>query len=327
MVASTVHRNERDRKVPDEHPRRMWHDPRTIRSMALVRPLLLVVLCALPCTASAQPWRDAYQAEDYRTAADLLHPLVSQLQMQPESADPDPARHLATMYAQGLGVSPDVITACSLAQVSGMAMQMAAPKFAQNIAAYDASLKDADAFISKHCDGLTERDRTVASQTVGCFAFGMPEEVFTLGTQTVQVGRGGIRLADALEDKPVPILNCPLLIARVRALTIVPPADAAPGVVARHFVEVLYWEGGQKEGESTLSYVLEWQLYEVLEKKIQIPTMQEVDVADKWPTPALPQNLDARLTIEMIRSGHVRWRIDGKPPKRGWVMLPEEKTR
>ena len=327
MVATTVHRHQSDRKVPNAHQRCMWHDPRTIRSMSLKRLLFLVVLCTLPGTASAQPWADAYRAEDYRTAADLLHPLVSQLQMQPESADPDPARHLATMYAQGLGVSRDLMTACSLAQVAGMATQMAAPKYAQNIAAYDASLKDADAFISKHCDGLTERDRTVASLTTGCFAFGMPEELLTLGTQTVQVGRGGIRLADAPDDKPDPILNCPLLIARVRALTIVPPADAAPGVIARHFVELLYWQGGQKEGASTLIYVLQWQLYEVLEKKIQFPTMEELDVTDKWPTPALPQNLDARLTLEMIRSGHVRWRIDGKPPKRGWVMLPEEKAR
>jgi hypothetical protein len=39
----------------------------------------------------------------------------------------------------------------------------------------------------------------------------------------------------------------------------------------------------------------------------------------------MPQNLDARLSIEMIRSGHVHWKLDGKPPKRGWVMLPEQK--
>jgi hypothetical protein len=295
--------------------------------MTLARLMILAALCLLPCTASAQPWKDAYRAGDYQTAAALLHPLVIQLRLQPESADPDPARHLAMLYAQGFGVSSDPIAACSLAQVAGMATQMAAPQYAQNIAAYDASVKDADGFINQHCDKLTQRDRMIASLTTGCFAFGMPEEVFTVGTQAVRVGRGGIRLADAPEERPDAIMNCPQLIARVRPLTLEPPADAAPGVAARHFIDLLCWQVGQKPGGTSLRYVLQWQLYEVRGKKIEIATMAEFDAMDKWPQPAIPENLDTRLTIEMIPSGHVRWKMDGTPPKRGWVMVPEKKSR
>jgi len=293
--------------------------------MSLLRVVLLVALCALPGTASAQPWKDAYRAGDYQKAADLLHPLVIQLRLQPASMEPDPARHLATMYAQGLGVSRDPIAACSLAQVAAEATSFSAPKYAQKAEAYDATVKDADAFVTLQCDKLTERERMVASLTAGCFAFGMPEETFTLGTDTVRVGRGGIQVVDVAEERPDAIMNCPMLVARVRPLTLEPPLDAAPGVKARHFVEVLFWQVGQNPGDTTSRYALQWQLYEVRGKKIEIAAMDEFDAIDKWPQPAMPQNLDARLSIEMIRSGHVHWKLDGKPPKRGWVMLPEQK--
>jgi len=292
--------------------------------MSLFRAVLLVALCALPGTASAQPWKDAYQAGDHQKAADLLHPLVIQLRLQPASMEPDPAHHLATMYALGLGVSRDPIAACSLAQVAAEATSFSAPKYAQNIEAYNASVKDANAFVTGQCDKLTERERMVASLTAGCFAFGMPEKTFTLGTDTVHVGRGGIRVADVAEERPDAIMNCPMLVARVRPLTLNPPPDAAPGVIARHFVDLLIWQVGQKPGDTTFRYTLQWQLYEVRGKKIEIAAIDEFGAIDQWPQPALPENLDARLSIEMIRSGHVHWKLDGKPPKRGWVMLPEQ---
>jgi hypothetical protein len=62
-------------------------------------------------------------------------------------------------------------------------------------------------------------------------------------------------------------------------------------------------------------------------KKIEPLTFEFVEQMDRWPVPALPQDFDERLTIEMIRSGHVRWRMNGAPPTRGWIMLPEEKVR
>jgi hypothetical protein len=225
----------RHRVDVDEGHRPVWHDPRTVRGMSLVRLLILTVLCALPHTVWAQSWVEAYRAGDYKTAADLLHPLVIQLIVQPDYGDPDPPRHLATMYAQGLGVTQDLIAACSLAQVVSMATNFGAPRYAQNITAYDAAMKEADGFSRKHCDGLSHWDRMAASVSIGCFAFGMPEEVLTLGSEAVSVGRGGIWLRDGLPERPENLMNCLELIARARAVTIEPPADAAPGVGPRSF--------------------------------------------------------------------------------------------
>jgi len=296
--------------------------------MPQVRLLFVVAWCALPCAASAQPWADAYKAGDYQRAADLLHPLVVQSVTLAESTDPDPARLLATMYAQGQGVPQDPIAACTLAQAANVAMNFVAPnRHGGNFQAYEASLKEADAFAHKHCDTLTARDRQVATLSLGCFAFGMPEAVLMLGSRAVRVGRGGISLADAAEKPPERLLNCPQLIARVRPLTIGPPSDAASGVGARSFVEVLGWLSGQDPRDGTAVYALQWDLYEVRGQQINEVASVEFDVTHTWPKPALPENLDARLTIEMIRTGHVHWKLDGAPPKRGWVMLPEEKSR
>jgi hypothetical protein len=295
--------------------------------MSLVRLLILTVLCGTPHTARAQSWAEAYKAGDYQKAADLLHPLVIRLVIQPDSGDPDPPRYLATMYAQGLGVPQDLIAACSLAQVVFMATQFGAPKYAQNTTAYDAAVKEADGFINKHCDGLSSWDRMTASVSIGCFAFGMPEKVLALGPEAVSVGRGGIWLRDALPERPQQLMNCLERIARVRAVTIEPPSDAASGVAARHFVELLGWTGGQGVGEAAPRYGLQWQLYELRGKKFEVAAMELVDETDHWPEPGLTEKFDDRLTLEMIRSGNVRWRLAGAPPKRGWIMLPEEKSR
>jgi hypothetical protein len=74
---------------------------------------------------------------------------------------------------------------------------------------------------------------------------------------------------------------------------------------------------------TTYRYVLSWQLFELRGKKLELAALVGLDVSDAWPAPALPPDFDKRLTLEMIRTGHVHWKIDGGPPKRGWVMLPE----
>jgi len=295
--------------------------------MPVVRILLIFALCSLPCAAAAQPWADAYRTGDYQKAADLLHPPVIEQGHELTFADPAPTRHLAVLYARGLGVARDPIAACSLAQMADMATQMAAPQYAQNIFAYEASLQESQRFIREYCEGLTQQDRLAASRSMGCFAFGMPEEVLTLGRQTVWVGRGGIRLEEAPEERFAPDLGCPQLVARLRPLTIAPPADAAPGVKARHFVELLAWQVGKEKLDPTLRYFLQWQMYELRGEKIDCVAREHLDSISKWPQPAVPPEFDARFSVEMIRSGHVRWRMEGVPPKRGWIMLPDEKTR
>ncbi len=76
-----------------------------------------------------------------------------------------------------------------------------------------------------------------------------------------------------------------------------------------------------------MRYFLQWRMYELRGDKIDVVAMEHLDSLGTWPQTALPSDFDARFSVEMIRSGHVRWRMAGAPPKRGWIMLPEESTR
>jgi hypothetical protein len=84
---------------------------------------------------------------------------------------------------------------------------------------------------------------------------------------------------------------------------------------------------GAPPGTSAPIYVLRWQLYEVRGKKVEVVAGEMFDETDHWPEPGLIQKFDERFSLEMIRSGHIRWRLDGAPPKRGWIMLPDERSR
>jgi hypothetical protein len=294
--------------------------------MPLVSLFMILALFAFPCAAAAQPWADAYRTGDYRKAADLLQLVIIDQHDQMPFADPAPARHLAMLYSKGLGVPRDPIAACALAQTADMATRLAASKQAESFLAYEARHEESQRFVRDHCDGLTQQDRIAAGYSLGCPVFGMPEEALTVGGQTVWVGRGGIRLTREPAETGAGVLGCGVLVVRVRPLTIAPPSDAAPGVRARHFVELLVWEVGQDQRDSTRQSALQWQMYEIRGAKIDSVAREYLFSIAQWPRPGLPPEYDARFSVEMIRSGHVRWRMDGAPPKRGWIMLPEKET-
>ena len=294
--------------------------------MAVLRVLAILALCAFPSPGWAQPWADAYRKGDYQTAASLLHPIVLEPFLNISFTDPAPARHLAVMYARGLGVATDPIAACALAQIAEIATNMVAPQFAHSFAAYEEVRKEGARLLHDLCDGLGESDRLAAGRSVGCLSFGMPEEVVTVGGTAVRVSRGGIRVVGAADQDAAPDLVCAHVVSRVRPVTIAPPADAAPGVEARHFVEMFAWHAGHEPRGPGLRYLLNWRLYEVRGQHVGPVAVQILDRSDHWPT-GLPPEIDGRFSLDMIRSGHVRWRIEGAPPRRGWIMLPDEKAQ
>lgn len=296
--------------------------------MPSVRLLAIIALCALPCTASAQPWADAYKAGDYPKAAELLHTLAVDERFD-QSGDPAPARQLAVMYAQGQGVPQDSIFACSMARLADMIAQTRRPdvKVLADMYIHIANRQESERFFREHCDRLTEYEKELAARAMGCKAIGMPEQDMTVGTQTVHVGRAGIRLADAPAADTQQWLNCPQLIVRVRSVTVSPPSDAAPGVKPRYFVELLAWRQSYERTDSPLTKILSCYMYEVLPGKIKLVTMAQLYSAEGYPQLVLPADLDERLSLEMIRSGHIRWRFDDVPPKRGWIMLEQESAR
>lgn len=294
----------------------------------MIRLSLLVTLLlpGVASTVSAQAWADAYRDHKYEVAADLLHPIVADLARPDAEPDPEPFRVLTTLYARGLGVAADPIAACALAQLAQLAAHMLAPKYANDVGAYEAATKEGERFQQEHCVSLSMDEITAATYSMGCFAFGMLEQIVELGPHTVRIGRAGIALVDKA-DQQLPLVNCPRVIARVRTTSLQPPENAAPDVRARHFVEIFSWRGGGSERDDTIRYFLGWDVYEVRRGKLDLVAMENLQAVSAWPRAALTADLDARFHVEMIRSGHVRWRLDGTPPKRGWIMLPEEASR
>jgi hypothetical protein len=75
-------------------------------------------------------------------------------------------------------------------------------------------------------------------------------------------------------------------------------------------------------------YSLNWDVYEVRDKRILFfMVAQGLVTRPAWPGRGLPAEIEKGLTMEMIRSGPVRWTVDGSPPKRGWIMLDGAVTR
>ncbi len=299
--------------------------------MAKVGWLFVLAMCGLSNPALGQSWTEAHTAGDYARAAELLQPIVMK-QVQTMGADPAPdpapARHLAVMYARGSGVVRDPVLACALARVSDMVRGgvRVSIRSADEMFAYKAVLDESEQFVRAHCDVLTERQQQAAGFSLSCLAFGLRDEVVMLGQQTVFIDRAGSRASESAITVSIQDLDCPGMIMRLRARTIEPPPDAAPGVAPRELLELVDWQGPQSV-EGGLRYSLTRHLFEVHGKELVL-VAAVLQAVDSSPTiAALAPDFDTRFHIEMIRSGHIRWRLDGAPPERGWIMLPEGKSR
>ena len=292
--------------------------------MLFPRPAATLVACLLlPAITTAQPWADAYRAGDYGKAATLLHTIAADYEYAVTGGDPAPIRQLAVMYAKGLGVARDPISACTLATWAEITTGQWAPReFGTDGLKYLASLREAERFRAEYCSGLSPQELGAVSP--GCLALRMPETVLAVGSHSVRVGRRGIHLVGTAEDGGGFVNFCPVLVARVRATSVPAPTNAAPGVEVRHFVELFSWAASRSEDDGAMRYVCMWQAYEVHREGVRWVAQEELLTVLSWPEPADPADLDTILSMEMIRSGHVRWRVRGAPLKRGWIMLPEE---
>jgi hypothetical protein len=276
------------------------------------------LLVSAPGLARAQPWADALRTRQYEKAADLLHVIVMDNDFSTRG-DPAPAEQLAVMYAGGLGVPRDRVLACALAQFAEGASMMRA----YDVQTYLAVTRRMEKQREEHCGPLSNEERLTASRSISCFAFGLQDQTFEIGGQRIHVGKGGVGI-EGRDQSGAASPICAHQVAHVRTTTIAPPANAAPGVTARYFVELFWWGrlGQRRPGERPL----EWQIYEVLGNAL-VPLDLVSDLyasQDEWARPGLPPEVESGLTLEMVRSGHVLWRLAGSPPRRGWFLLPDE---
>lgn len=278
--------------------------------------LLSLMFVVWPAVAHGQSWLEAYHKGDYAVAADLLHAIVS----HPDAIttiDPASAQHLAWMYSQGLGIPRDAVMACALAQ-------FAESRAHGGVDLTGALTARAAEIVSKHCASLTREERIEASHQMGCLTFGLEPHVIELGGRQVQVSARGLALVEypaAMQSS----LQCMVSqVARVRATTVEPPANALPNVGPRHFIEIFGWARMMKDGAEQRGLL--WHVYELRAKTIEPVLMHMVlrTANQAWARPAMPPDVESELTFEMIRSGHVRWRLAGAKPRHGWLLLPQK---
>jgi hypothetical protein len=286
-------------------------------SPAAMALTLVLALCTSSADARAQTWADAVQKGDYVRAAELLHAIAADAETA-LSSEATPLIQLGTMYAQGRGVPTDPVLACTLFDAAMASV---------NVRSYPGSpvWTRTSELVNEHCDRLTRDDRMDAAQSIGCFAFGLTDQTLVLGGRSIHISRHGIEVDRAARVELA--LNCPQQVALVRGTTVGPPEDAAPGVKSRHFVELFYWQAGKKDGVPLRS--LQWQVLVLRGDTLQMRLMQELERVSGsfWANPALPSVVETQLTLQMIRSGHIRWRLATTPSQHGWIMLPEESER
>ena len=195
-----------------------------------------------------------------------------------------------------------------------------------DVRAYHAFQKEAEDFSAAMCGALSGSDLVTASKSRGgCYGFGMPEETIWLGTHFVRIRRAGIVLASTLERDMGGLFGCYLAIARVRIRTIDVPENAPASIGPRHFIELFAWRRNHVPAGSDCRFALSWQIFEIQGKEM-LPRLPEIILAESSSIQdGLPAGIEARVTFQRVRSGHVLWRVEGAPPKRGWLMLPDTK--
>ena len=122
------------------------------------------------------------------------------------------------------------------------------------------------------------------------------------------------------------LFGCHVAIALVRSRTIDVPENAPASLEPRHFVELFSWRRPPVPTANGGTFELSWQLFEVQGKEMmpRLP-FDIVLTTSSSISQGLPVGVESGLTLQMVRSGHVLWRVDGAPPKRGWLMLPDRK--
>lgn len=284
----------------------------TLQAIPVLEIFLMVgLLAAVPAVAAAQTPAAPIAAGSETSEVEKLQAIVAeQVQIAAAYQPPGPARRLAALYAAGSVVPRDLVLACSLAS------------FARLMSG------ERDEGYNAVCDALTETERSVATKSFDCFLFNLETGTMRLGAHTVVVDRLGIRLAGAPVEPPPRAggrIPCAVLVARIQPRTVAPPDGAAPGVGERSFVELLTWQSG---GMTTAGrYVLHWTMFEVQSGKmamvVDIPFRETI----AWPNPSLPSDVADGISMEMVRSGNVRYRIQGGPPSRGWILMPGKEER
>jgi hypothetical protein len=277
---------------------------------------LFVVWASL---ASAQPWKDAYDRQDYTTAASLLQAIVFEHSAQGGARYPDvqAIQTLAQLYAEGRGVPRDPVTACSLSNFgSGAAVYRHGDRDARTVAIQRQ--------VESHCVPLTPVERREAMQPDGCLLQGPePRVLFVSATRRVELGRSGLTVVDrgdAHEYPLAPFVRCAQQVPKVRYVRVAAPKGTR--LPAREFVELYSWHSASRDGRKVRT--LEWSAIELTPRSMALRarTVLEQTEGSAWPARPVPDEFARGVVFTMHRSGDVRWQMNGSRSLHGVIGRP-----
>ena len=280
-------------------------EPAPDRSMLIKTPGAAVLMLAWATAVAAQSWQDAYDRQDYPTAAAQLQSIVFE-HPQGLSRYPDPQaiERLAQMYAEGRGVAKDQLTACALSNLgSGAAVYLHGERDARTIAIQRQ--------VDTYCVPLTAQERRFIVESDGCLQQGpAPAVLLASGTRRIEVSQ--LRLTVVERGRPRefalrPLVRCAQQVPVVRYVRVVAPRGSKVG--AREFVEIYSWHSTTTGGRRTRT--LEWSAVELTPQSpvLRARTVVERGVGSTWPARSVPEAISAGAKFSMHKSGDVRWRL------------------
>ena len=277
------------------------------------------MLAAWASAASAQPWRDAYDRQDYATAAALLQAEVFEHPPQGAGRYPDAraVQRLAELYAEGRGVEVDRVTACALSNL------------ASGASVYEHGEKDARTVaigrqVEAYCVPLSVAERREAMDADRCLQQApAPRVLFESAARRVELGRSVLRITERGEEREHalgPLVRCAQQLADVRYVRV--PSPKGSRARAREFVEIYAWHSTLSEGRR--HRMLEWTAVELTRAApmIRARTVLARTEGSAWPAQPLPLEFTRPVRFSMHASGDVRWQMSGKGGLHGVIGRP-----
>jgi len=259
-------------------------------------------------TASAQSWQEAYDRQDYPTAAAQLQTIVFEHSHGASRyPDPEAIQKLAQMYAEGRGVAKDQLTACALSNLgSGAAVYRHGERDARTIAIQ----RQVDAY----CVPLTAEERRRIVEADGCFQQGpAPAVLLASETRRIEVGHTRLTIVDRGRSREYglrPLIRCAQQVPVVRYVRVAAPRGSK--IAAREFVEIYSWHSATNDGQRTRT--LEWSAIELTPKSavLRARTVLERGAGSTWPARPVPDAFLRGATFSMHKSGDVRWQLSSQ---------------
>jgi hypothetical protein len=276
--------------------------------MLIRTPALAGWLLAWATTVTAQPWQEAFDRQDYPTAAAQLQAIVFEhSQGVTRYPDPQAIQTLAQLYAEGRGVAKDPTMACALSNLGSGAAVYRYGERDQRTAAIQ---RQVDTF----CVPLTAGERRRIVEADGCFQQG-PASAVLLASATRRIEVTPSRLTVIERGRPReygsrPLVRCAQQVPVVRYVRV--PAPRGSKVAAREFVEIYSWHSTANEGRQTRT--LEWSAIELTAQAavLRARTVVERGAGSTWPARPVPEAFLPGATFSMHRSGDVRWQLSSQ---------------